>query len=277
MSVISNSVETILAGAQTSGEALKQLFNHYKALQPRFSMTTICKKSGVKSRGQLSDVFSGRRLLPSRYLAGIQTAFSLGPLQAECLKLLIERDQAKTKEERSSIELALMTARKTLEIRYESFRFGAKQVQDAMEVYCALGLKPKPNDPSAIQRALGGAQTLNSVQDGLALLVSIGAIQIDPDLGYVIESQHLLFGLIDGKERSIDYLKGSISHALSCLEEKFNERSSSFFTSTILSVKRRDYETALAELRAKVVAFQSELESGEADTLVRLNIQIYTT
>ncbi len=55
------------------------------------------------------------------------------------------------------------------------------------------------------------------------------------------------------------------------------KRDESIFSSYIISVKRSQYLKVVDQLRRNLLEIQSNLESDDADMLVRFNIQVFPT
>jgi hypothetical protein len=92
MMFIENEVNRILLEAKDSSISLRQLYELYRRHTRKFSLSFICRRSGIPSKGYFSFVMSGNRRLNSKYWPAITEVFKLNSDQAEVMQLLLERD-----------------------------------------------------------------------------------------------------------------------------------------------------------------------------------------
>lgn len=97
MMYIEQEVNRILVQAESSGLTLRQLYELNKKHTRKFSLSFICRRSGIPSKGYLAFVMTGERRLNSKYWDAVSQVFKLNDDQSEILQLLLERDAEPTK------------------------------------------------------------------------------------------------------------------------------------------------------------------------------------
>ncbi|MCX6127325.1 MAG: hypothetical protein NTV34_21600 [Proteobacteria bacterium] len=73
----------------------------------------------------------------------------------------------------------------------------------------------------------------------------------------------------------IDFMKLTIREAASKAEEWFQKPNISVIISSIISVRAEDLYLQLKKAKENLYSLPSELESSNADTLIRFNVQIF--
>lgn len=76
------------------------------------SLTWLCRRAGMASKGYLSDVMSGRRRLNQRYAEPLAEALGLSGVRVEIFKTLVELEHARG-EEAESLRSKLEELRKS--------------------------------------------------------------------------------------------------------------------------------------------------------------------
>jgi len=107
----------LLLPAETSAQALRNLYLAGKAKSRKFSLGHVCRRAGIPSTGYFSDVMKGKRILHMKHLEGIARAFLLSTDERSLLSGLVANDRAKTAPERANIADELIKLRKLLQIR----------------------------------------------------------------------------------------------------------------------------------------------------------------
>ncbi len=90
--LLDNEVNRILVEAEDSSISIRQLYELYRKQTSKYSLSFICKRSGIPSKGYFSFVMSGDRRLNSKYWTALLDVFKLNDDQAEVMYLLLERD-----------------------------------------------------------------------------------------------------------------------------------------------------------------------------------------
>ena len=112
-------------------------------------------------------------------------------------------------------------------------------------------------------------QGLITAQDSRKKLSSSG------DQVWSITDIQVMFGAGRGMPSHLQFLESSLTDAATNLEHWFDKPSESHISATIISVSKKVYEEKLQAMKADLIAMQSALESSEADTLIRFNVQIF--
>jgi len=85
-------VNRILIEADSSAISLRQLYQLYKSQHKKASISFLCRRCGIPSKGYLAFVMSGKRRLNAKYWAPMCEVFKLNYQQAEVMRLLLEAD-----------------------------------------------------------------------------------------------------------------------------------------------------------------------------------------
>lgn len=92
MILIEQEVNRILVEAESAAPTLRNLYELYKRHIGKFSMSFICRRAGIPSKGYLSFVMTGDRKLNEKYWVPVSEVFHLNPDQLEIMRLLFERE-----------------------------------------------------------------------------------------------------------------------------------------------------------------------------------------
>ncbi len=85
-------INRILLESNTAAQSLRQLYELHKSHHRKVSLSFLCKRAGIPSKGYLAFVMAGKRRLHSKYWSGICAVFKLNYRQSEILRLLFEID-----------------------------------------------------------------------------------------------------------------------------------------------------------------------------------------
>jgi uncharacterized protein (TIGR02147 family) len=263
----------IIYKAKSSSEALRGLYEFEKTTNKNRSLAYFCKRAKIPSTGYFSDVLTGKRTLNPKYRISITRAFDLNDAAATCLRLLIDIDNETALERKMTLHSKLTASKKLLKVAYLPLRSDTQELFVALDVFCAFGLfgnRPTIADLEKYFNSSSEPFILKSLQ----LLESLGLVKLEGE-HYAVLLDHVLFGTENGSISPLDFLKMSIAHAAENVAAWFGQKNHAYFTSTVASVKRETYETALQEFKTTMLQAQSSMASDEADMLVRFNIQIY--
>jgi uncharacterized protein (TIGR02147 family) len=269
-------IDAYLCNASNSTEALRSIYLALKKHRKSCSLALLCKKSGISSTGYLSDVFSGRRIVNRRYAVGIAKALGLSVNGSLCLRLLIEIDHERNIDKRNIIQAQLVIAQKALNVEYRPLNsdIDILNLFEALDVFCAFGLLQAPVTQQQIYRVFSQLRSKASIDTSLELLSKLGLI-ITSESALKCVEDHVIFQQLAGVMAPVQFIKLALSHAAERVGEWFPNPDQALFTSTVLSVKREEYERIIKEFKAFSLSTQSSLESKEGDTLIRFNIQVY--
>lgn len=189
------------------------------------------------------------------------------------MKLLFALDAKRDDDERQRLLTQLSIVKKALNIREQSLTTDATRLFFGLEVFCAFGLFGN-RASSAQLKTFFAASSPVLIDQTLELLTSLDLIRRD-DGAYCVKTSHVVFMQDIAEISHVEFLKLALAHAMQNVEHWFARKPESYFDSAVLSVKREQYVASLADLKSDMLLKQAELESGDADMLVRFNVQIY--
>jgi uncharacterized protein (TIGR02147 family) len=268
--------EAILLEAQDSAEAFRQLYQTAKNLDKRYSLSFMCRRLGLSSKGFLSDVMQGKRLLGHKYWDKVGQIFHLDPACHEILILLFSIDNEKDCDRKKLLTDELAIKRKALRYSKKILSSKLRGMFFSFDVFCAFGLFH--NEPSKEQlRQYFGVERGVELEVALNILLTTGLIEKTDHGTYRLTDNRIRFSDSEDGISHLDFLRESIEDARRSVETWKTRTDESIFASNIISVKRSDYLAALNKLKRDLLEIQSNLESQEADILIRFNIQVYPT
>jgi uncharacterized protein (TIGR02147 family) len=266
-------ITDIFLECKNSTEALQQLYNLFKERDHRFSLQLICSRAEISSRGYLSQVLSGKRTLSVKYRESMPRAFRLDELHTAALQTLIDLDCETDSDKIKALQEKLRTDKLALKVSFAVLSNNFAKNACAFEVFCAFGFfSNNPTFENLVE--LFGIDRKKSVEEALIMLEQEGYIS-KKRTSYFLNTQSLIFDRgEEGSTRTV-FLKTALEDALHHLPKWINRTSEAHFESGIVSVTKKDYLRILPEIKNLIVKYQVDMESAEADTLVRFNIQIY--
>jgi len=119
-----------------------------------------------------------------------------------------------------------------------------------------------------------GKSRYQEVDQALLQLQKGGFTIRENDYFSLAGSQHVIFENCTDDDH-MQFVKSSIADAGKKIDSYFGENKSTLFQSMILSVNCKNLPEFIAKLRQESIRWQTEIESPDADTLVRYNMQIY--
>ncbi|SMF27494.1 TIGR02147 family protein [Pseudobacteriovorax antillogorgiicola] len=263
---------SILRQASCSGQAIKGLYLYKKTQSDKFSIGYISKATGA-SKGYISDVMSGRRFLNPRYWDAFSEVFGLDISCRTVLHLLISFDVESDEAERKKLCKELQAARKTIDTAHMKMPSRAKGVFFAFEVFCAFGLFGGRPSRSDLRSYFGSARSIE-LDYALQLLKEMGVIVMEGGVYHITETT-ITFGSSEDGVSYYDFIKDSLTKAMKAADRWAKEGQDSIFESTLISVRKADYLKLLPKIQSDLHRLQADLETSEADELIRFNIQIY--
>lgn len=257
--------------SDSSSEALRRLFQNKKKESSAFSLAFIGKKLGIKSRGYLSDVLSGKKILGEKYLPSISKLFGLDRQQTRYLNFLNARDHLSAKNAATfEVDIKLSRLKKRMLIESDqTIPYHSGQVIKVFKVFCAFSLfKGSPTD-SDLKSFFGV-----SVEKELEILKAWGLIHSEGS-HFRQNKEFVIFDQSADGVSHLDFLKAAIKDAMIQIDTQFDDREKCHFESTILSVKRSEFVKKIQKLKEISKNFQSDIETDDADMIVHFNIQAY--
>lgn len=267
-------VNSILLQSKSSSEMIDRIFKESRKHDSSQSLAKLAKFAGIASRGYLSEVCSGKKTLHTRYVNKLGGALSLSALQTKFLfkQILKERggvvmNEAKLNAELAKLKKALMTSYTKLP---DSFADNPK----VLEIFCAFGLfGNRPSEEDLI--SYFGARHRSRIEDAIEKLQVAGLIrEVDLHLE-LVENADYFFNQPGSAKKYIRILKNALKETQAKLPIWFERRDESLFDTTVISTTTRHYHEALNKFRGYLCEAKADMESQEADILIRLNVQVY--
>ncbi len=273
MAKIATSVPSALSAAETSGEALVNLLNLYKEAARPMSLAAICKKSGIPSKGYLSDVLNGRRKISRKYWETICDAFGLEGASRRHLQLLIKRDYADGKD-KTKFNADLAAVMRSYEMPEVEFPKTLKNPILACDIFAAFAIfSGSPTRNQLVK--LFGRSRYEECDLTLASLEKHNLIERSGSR-YLLKFRNIRFLDKPGPGLMLkDFIKSSIASAAEEVEHQIADSKNTFFESLVVSIKQEDLPRAIANLRGLLEQWVLSIEQEAADALLRYNVQIF--
>lgn len=265
----------ILLNARGSREALRTLYHFTKGKKETFTLGQILQRTGIPSRGYLSMVLNGKKTLGEKYLGRIAKVFGLGPAETAYLEILVRIDLSKAKATVAALRADLAKARIELEVAQKvvATRFGSYVLLS--EIFCALSLFAEPPTLNQLLAKFGNHDFLR-VQGALAELEALGIVAKDPDSGGYRQLQNKVSWVRgDRVEDVVRGIEEIYRDGIEKLPRYFGDREVALYNASIVTAKWSDYLRILPKIREEIYKLENQIESEEADALVRFNIQLY--
>ncbi len=266
-----NQVDYILVSSKSSHEALKRLYNFQKQKQPTFSLTILGKKLGISSKGHISDMIRGRRSISRKHWSILSQVFDLSETQTHYFQCLLEKDHSKCNSQKSYFEKQLESLERLINKSVDHRTLPTKEspTKFAVELLKSFPIfQNKPNFRDILDYF--GRHRFKEIQSTLGYLLNEDLIDVK-DGFYFIKNQPAATETLLAET---DYLKASIIEACDFLEH-FENDSSAIFTSDVLCVSSEDYQKIIVEFRSKLEELRQRSQSGQEDTLIKVNLQVF--
>lgn len=268
-------VYTQFLGSENPSTIFRALFDRRKQTHPHFSIAQLCKTCGIPSRGYLSEFLNGKRRLNNRYWRSFVKSFGLTGRLATAGLLTFEIEEAAGADERRQLLEKLDNLRRSFKKVEESFPSRLHGMVFAAEVYCAFGLYG--NNPTRDQlRGYFGKSRALDVDYALACLIGIEVIGLNPETQrYFIRENTIRFTDSDDSGLTMNSFH---QYAVQDAERAFKKWYSSqdaYFETMMISVKKSRLPEFIEKVKDHSILAAQEVESTEADILIRFNVQIY--
>jgi uncharacterized protein (TIGR02147 family) len=268
-------LEKILLSSQSGQEALVSVYQAAKTKLPAFSLSLLGRKAGISSKGYLSDVFKGRRQLNRSYWHGMADALGLSGLNRQYLFCLLHLDVCEDEICREQFLEQKCQIEKSFAVQMYVDPTPLRDQPFAFELFAAFGLFASRPSRDELVRYFG-RERFTEVDSGLSALTQAGLIRRVEDR-YECTSEHIVFSSRDSDAQMshLDFLRGAILEAGKNADKWYGRKDSAYFEASIISASQADYAKKLQTLKDLLLKWQSDLESADADLLIRFNVQIY--
>lgn len=269
---ILNMADEIFSAQRTHQKLIRALYQDGKSKNRKFSLSFLCRRAGIPSKGYLGDVMKAKRKLNLKYALKLGQAFGLSGSHLKFFILIVSRDQEHDPVVREKIERALASTEKRLHIR----RVPLKSTLNLRLISRIFGLCGVIKPPITVRKLHAALPELSesAIDKALGQLVLVGALT-EENAEFQITGAQFMFPTGNEPRVVNDFFRDSLSEALSVVPKWLTRPKESFFQSTVLSVKKAVYQEKLEEIREFFDGIQSDIESNDADSVVYFNIQIY--
>lgn len=114
MTSIQSDIDRILLETDSAATSLRSLYELHKSHQRKVSLSFVCRRAGIPSKGYLSFVMAGKRRLNVKYWQGVCEVFKLNYEQERIMKLLLEIDFLECEEQRKNCSAEIRKLRDRL-------------------------------------------------------------------------------------------------------------------------------------------------------------------
>ena len=265
----------ILLKAQDPAALFRALHELRKQQHKYFSIGYISRECGIPSRGYVSEFLNGKRRLNERYWAPVIRCFGLKGRFAEIAQLMFALEDEKDPSTRTSREQRLISLRRSIQNDVGSMPRKLQGLFFAFEVFCAFGLFRNQPSKEELKRYFGREFALE-VEYALSALLTIDLISLDSETQRNTLKQSFV-RFHDSEDDGLshyNFLRYAVKDAEAKLKQ-WHKHEDALFESTVISVRRDSYREFLQKYFEELVVTVRELESPDADTIVRFNVQIY--
>jgi transcriptional regulator with XRE-family HTH domain len=239
------------------------------------SLAALAKAAGLASKGYLSEVLRGKRLPKPVTAEALARALGLTGVPLRYFGILAARAAEADASKAAALDAELAALVKALHVGVAPMPEASGLSGFAIEVYCAFGLfagKPGRQDLVGYfgkSRAFDVDRALHELARGDFVVAHADHYTLRED------TRHFAFDESKGGVAHLEFLRHAITAAAAAAEAWFPRKADSHFEAMILSVRRADYRVALQRLKADLLAWESGVETHDADTLIRFNVQVH--
>ncbi len=276
----------IIVESTNVAQLLEQLLAQLRNTRKNFSLSDLCKRSGLASKGYISEIMRGKRLPSPETAQALAKGLGLKGVAVTYVVALAERDAAKSEAERARLDENLAKLRKAIEVKVAPLTVEHHLFGFSIEVFCAFGLfqgRPARSDliqyfgrdrALEIDRALSGLEKAGFIEKELHAEAE-NSCRSDPSYNLINSANHYVFREDSKEKRHLEILRQAIEASSQVAHLWFPRKVDSHFEATILSVDHSFYRSALQKFKADLLAWEASLETSQADSLVRINLQIH--
>lgn len=262
-----------LAQLKTSSDILRFFYELRKKEDRKFSLSYICREAGISSKGYLSDIMNKKRSLKLEHVLGLAKTLGLHSVEQRWLRLHVQIEQEKVVAKKKVLnEKRVVLLRQLLVVRKEVPQ-GDYSLFMIFEIFAAFSLTKGKTSLNALKKRFSKYKKAD-IEFVLELLRAEEMVARVGDVYHLKESQ-LFFPSDRFKGRHYDFLEESIDNAGKSVRRWFDRPEESFFESSIISVDMKTYRKALPHLKSFFDNFRTEVETNDANGIVRFNAQVY--
>ncbi len=276
----------IIVSSQCVSQLLGQLLTHVRGTRKSFSLSELCNTSGLSSKGYISEIMRGKRLPSPQAAEALARGLGLKGIAVSYVVTLAERDATESRDKRTVLESTLAKLRKAIEVKLAPLTEAHHLSGFSIEVFCAFGLSQgRPARSDLVQyfgrdRALEIDRALEGLEKAAFIekephSASEGSSSSNPRYRLIHSANHYVFGEDNKEKRHLEILRQAIEASSRVVPLWFPRKVDSHFEATILSVRHSSYRSALQKFKADLLTWEASLETSDADSLIRINVQIH--
>ncbi|MGZ3742820.1 MAG: TIGR02147 family protein [Pseudobdellovibrionaceae bacterium] len=258
----------LLLSSENYREFLLSSFKYLKESQTGFSLTSLARKAGCRSKSYPREVMTGRRSLSFDFAPGF--AHALG-LKGEAKKLFLKFVELERSPHKESLgaEIGILKSRIKNRIEHQS-----RKPQDLfsqslwVDLYAALGSLEKGAALEEIQARTGFKLSL--IQEVLKLMLEKNIIAFRADTGcfYPLALHHFFVNADQDQifqKRFLDLTKRVEAKAKNSMKSDTD-----LFQCSTISIHAKDLPKLKSELRELLNRFVQEAESADGNRLAHI-------
>ncbi len=261
-----------LVDQRASGsEVLSWLYHEKKSQDPKLSFAMICRKSGIPSKGFLSDLLKGKRRLTLAVAEKLGQGLGLSGTSLKVFTTIVALEETRSERQRKSLGAELANLRHALQIVSVATPLPDSTSLFTLEVFSSFGLIGKQVTRRQLTQFFG-KHRWQEIDLALSDLKRAKLVeQIDDQ--YSLISPHVVLELSPELKRQL--LIESIEQSKQQTQRGAGERADCHFETVVISVNKTDYQATLEAFKDDLLRWQSRFECEKADALIRFNVQIY--
>ena len=252
------------------GAIAHERYKQLKKDQPKYSLQYICTRSGIASKGYLSEFMKSKKNLKKEYAKPLGQALGFKGKHQKLFLLMVGLQKTIEPKTRKSLEEKIQILRKSLLVKNTELEEGDYDPFVMSKVFCAFGVLDPPITVESLSLIINSS--LIDVSRALTELVKQG-IAIKKDREYTLQGEkQFMFNSGGPKQFHRKLVEEAIRYSLDRINSDFNG-DESLYESFVVSVKKERYLERIKELRADISALVSDIETEDADELIYLNVQ----
>lgn len=268
----------LILSAGSGTEALRRLLAWNRQHNPKWSYAWIARQLGLNSKGHVSDILSGRRVLVSRLWEPCLAMLGIKNIPLKYCRILLEIEEqiAKGADIDPSQYQKLEALRKSLQAQLHGSTDRLVTNHLILQLHAVFGLyKNRPTRREIIQ--FFGRQHAVEIDRALHILMSEGMVERSTDRYQLkADAQHVMvLGPQPQLEKVVEFLRQGLDQSKDAMEKWASQRDLACFRSAYVSVRKEFYQKQLDMMRDEILRMQNEMATEDGDMLIRIDYQIY--
>lgn len=268
------SLKSLWNNNRSACEILKVIYEDCKQKHPHLSLAWLANRLDLNSKSNISDFFNGRRSLAPQYWPPLFQALKISdPLEVKALTQLLSFEREKNLLKKQEFKHGFDSTLKLLRSKKLS-ELGSLTPYDA-ETICAFGMIDENADAlQELQKVFPRRSPMN-IKNTLDKLLKLNiVVKNDQDQLHLNHSD--IYYPRNSEQDTVDYLLDCFKSGNDLYRKKlYQDHTFSYFESIAVSVNKKEYSKTLKKIKNFVNGLVEELETSDADEVVRLNFQIY--